>query len=114
MHPRDPSLPPQCAKTRAHWGPRLTLTRSSLGLGQDDRVLVAWLRLASRKRSTRLAAKPDVAAPPALEFIFPLTDALHAAKEMGTAYKKVGNAKKLSYTPVLQSGSKEGNEKRIV
>ena len=77
-------------------------------------MLVAWLRLASRKRSTRLAAKPDVAAPPALEFIFPLTDALHAAKGMGTAYKKVGNAKKLSYTPVLQSGSKEGNEKRIV
>jgi len=54
------------------------------------------------------------AAPPALEVIFPLTDALHAAKGMGTAYKKVGNAKKLSYTPVLQSGSKEGNEKRIV
>ncbi len=33
---------------------------------------------------------------------------------MTTGYKKVGNAKKLSYTPVLQSGSKEGNEKRIV
>jgi hypothetical protein len=33
---------------------------------------------------------------------------------MGTGYKKVGNAKKLSYTPLLQSGPKERNEKHIV
>jgi hypothetical protein len=45
---RGPSTPTQMRKNRAHWGPRLALTRSSLGFGQDDKVLAVWLRLAFR------------------------------------------------------------------
>src|ERR1700739_4199745 len=69
---RGSFTPTPMRENRAHWGPRLALTRSSLGLGQDDRVLVACLKLALRKGSSP-CGETRCAAPTALEVIFPLT-----------------------------------------